>query len=427
MSDSAFKKTTLDNGLRVVSKQLDGTQAVTVLVLTGAGSRYEQQSNRGLSHFLEHMFFKGGERFKNAKEVSETVDSVGGEFNAFTGKEYAGYYVKVAHENTDTAFDVLSDMMMNARFEQAEIDKERGVILEEYNMYQDTPMYQIGWQFENMAFGDQPLGWDEIGLKDVIRTVNQEDFAKYKKDLYATDNIVIAVSGNIDHETVLEKVAKFFPMEKSEHAFDFKAYDGTKGVERVVVKEKKTEQAHLAVGVEAYAETDDDHWVLKVLSVILGGNMSSRMFLNVREAHGLAYYVRTSTDNYMDTGLISTTAGVDVSRAHMAVEKIVEQYKIISEEDVSEAELAKGKNYLKGKMVLGLEDSEEYAHLLAKYELLHKDPKTPEEIMAGIDKVTVADVRRVASELFQPERLKFTIIGPFGADDKAKFEELLKW
>lgn len=420
-----FKKTTLPNGLRVITKTLESTKAVTVLVLTGAGSRYETREISGISHFLEHMFFKGGDRFKNAKEVSEAVDSVGGEFNAFTGKEYAGYYVKVASENADTAYDVLSDMMLNAQFAQAEIEKERGVILEEYNMYQDTPMYQVGWEFEELMYGDQPLGWDQIGLKDVINSVNHEDFVKYKKELYSTDNLVVAVSGNVDHEEVVAKIEKFFPMEKSERAYDFEKYVEGKGTDKVALKHKKTEQAHLVCGVEAYSETHEDHWILKILAVILGGNMSSRMFLNVREAHGLAYYIRTNTDDYMDTGAISTTAGVDTARAHMAVEKIVEQYKLIATEDVSEAELKKAQNFVKGKMVLGLEDSEEYAHLLAKYELLHDGPKTPEEIMASIDAVTVADVRRVAEKLLVPERLKLAIIGPY--EDAGEFEKLLKW
>lgn len=292
-------------------------------------------------------------------------------------------------------------------------------------MYQDTPMYQIGWRFENLVYGDQPLGWDQIGTKELIKGVTHEDFVEYKESLYSTDNIVLAVCGNISHGDVVEKVEKFFDMDKSSHAYDFEKYEALKGGKKVDLKEKKTEQVHLACGVEAYAETHPDHWVLKVLSVILGGNMSSRMFLNVREAHGLAYYIHTNTDDYLDTGLISTTAGVDVQRAGMAVEKIVEQYRLIAGEDVSAAELNKAKNYLKGKMVLKLEDSEEYAHLLGKFELLHKEPMSPEEIMKAVDKVTVVDVRRVAEDLFgDPGRLRLAVIGPF--DDAKEFEEKLK-
>lgn len=419
-----FRKTTLKSGLRVVTQKLEGTAAVTVLVLAGAGSRYEKQEQRGISHFLEHMFFKGADRFKNTKEVSEAIDSVGGEFNAFTGKEYAGYYVKVASEFADIACDVLGDMLLNSKFDSVEIDKERGVILEEYNMYQDTPMYQIGWDFERLVFGDQPLGWDQIGTKELITTVTHDDFVAYQKQLYTSDNIVVAVCGNISHDDAIELVEKYFTMDKGEKAYEYlalKKVDG--GV--VSVKEKKTEQAHVAIGFPGYSEIHPDHWAEKVLATILGGNMSSRMFLGVREAKGLSYYIHTSTDNYMDGGAIVTNAGVDLTRIDEAITAIIEQYRIVTEVQVSEAELSKSKAYLKGKMVLGLEDSEEYAHLLAKYELLHNQLKSPDEIKKHIDSVTASDVFRVAKDLFVEDKMKLSIIGPYADEDK--FLKLLKF
>ena len=418
-----FRKTTLQNGLRVVTKQLEGTKAVTMLVLVGAGSRYENQKIRGISHFLEHMFFKGADRYTNTKEVSEAIDSVGGEFNAFTGKEYAGYYVKVASENVGVAADVLSDMLLNAKFAQEEIEKERGVILEEYNMYQDTPMYQIGWNFENLVFGDQPLGWDQIGTKELIKSVNHKDFVEYDKKLYTSDNIVVAVVGNINNEDAVSLVQKHFDMKEKKKSYEFKEREDKDGG-NVYLKEKKTEQAHIAVGFPGYAETDKDHWALKLLSVILGGNMSSRMFLGVREAKGLAYYIHTSTDNYVDGGVIVTNAGVDLTRIEEAIEGIIAEYKKVRDEEIPETEMKKAKSFLKGKMVLSLEDSEEYAHLLAKYELLHDAVKSPEEIMKLIDGVKLADVKRVAADLFKEDKLKLAVIGPY--DDKKKFASLLK-
>lgn len=431
-----FRKTTLSNGLRVITEKLASTKAVTVLVLVGAGSRYEKKEINGISHFLEHMFFKGGKKYKNSKEVAEAIDNVGGDFNAFTGKEYAGYFIKVASEKMDVAFDVLSDMLLNAKFNPHEIDKERGVILEEYNMYQDTPMYQVGWNFEKLVFGDQPMGWDQVGTKELIKSVKHEDFARYKEELYVSRNIVVAVCGNVDHDEIVKKVEKFFEMDDATKAYDFEKIKPVKNPKRVYLKKKETEQVHLVCGFSGVPETHKDHWVEKILSVILGGNMSSRMFLNVREAFGLAYYIHTSTDDYIDTGVISTTAGVDVKRAHMAVGKIVEEYKKVAGRvgggaagggalsgSVTEEELKKAKSFLKGKMVLRLEDSEEYAHLLAKYELLHNEPKTPEEIMKAIDKVALKDVSRLAGELFVPLRLRLAVIGPY--DDEKKFEEVM--
>jgi len=420
-----FKKNILKSGLRLVSKKINGTKAVTVLVLVGAGSRYEHQKIRGISHFLEHMFFKGAERYKNTKEVSSAIDSIGGEFNAFTGKEYAGYYVKVAAENVEVACDVLSDMLLNSKFDQAEIEKERGVILEEYNMYQDTPMYQIGWNFEALVFGDQPLGWDQIGTKELINSVNHEDFVKYNSELYTSDNVVIAMAGNIEDSEAKALAEKYFDMPKSEKAFDFDALDLDLTGSDIYLKEKKTEQAHIAVGFPAYAEGHDDHWVLRALAVILGGNMSSRMFLGVREAKGLAYYIHTSLDNYSDGGAIVTNAGVDLTRIDDAISGIIEQYRLLLEEDVSEEELNRAKAYLKGKTVLNLEDSEEYAHLLAKYELLRGGAKEPEELFKRLDAVSAADIRRVVKDLFKEDKMKLAVIGPY--DDEGRFRDLLKF
>lgn len=419
-----FRKTTLKSGLRVVTQKVEGTHAVTVLVLAGAGSRYETQDQRGISHFLEHMFFKGADKFKNTKEVSEAIDGVGGEFNAFTGKEYAGYYVKVAKEFAEVACDVLSDMLIHSKFDPVEIDKERGVILEEYNMYQDTPMYQIGWDFERLVFGDQPLGWDQIGTKDLITTVTHDDFVDYQAKLYTPDNIVVTVCGNIEHDDAVALVEKYFALRDGKKAYDYKGLEEVDGG-RVSLMEKKTEQAHVAVGFPGYSEMHKDHWVENLVATILGGNMSSRMFLGVRESKGLSYYIHTSTDDYMDGGAIVTNAGVDLTRIEEAITAIIEQYKILAEDGVTEEELEKSKAYIKGKMVLGLEDSEEYAHLLAKYELLHGELKSPDEIKKLIDRVTCGDVLRVARDLFLEEKMKLAVIGPYS--DEEKFLNLLKF
>lgn len=412
-----FKTETLDNGLRIVTEKLENTGAVTVLVLVGAGSRYEEQEIRGISHFLEHMFFKGAKKYPTAAQVSEAIDSVGGEFNAFTGKEYAGYYVKVALKNKHVAFDVLSDMLVHSKFEQEEIEKERGVILEEYNMYQDTPMYQTGWNFERLMYGDQPLGWDQIGTKELIKSVNHEDFVDYKNKLYTPDNTIIAVAGNVDHSDVVEEVKKYFTFDDGKKAYNFDPIADVKEEKRIMLTEKKTEQAHLVLGVEAYAAEHKDHFALKLLSVILGGNMSSRMFLNIREAKGLSYYIQTSTDDYLDSGLISTRAGVDINRAKEAVECIRDEYLRIASEPVSEKELQKGKDYLKGKIVLNFEDSEEVAHFYAKQFLLYSKMNSLEEVFAEIDKVTVDDISRISKELFQLERMKLVVIGPFSEEE----------
>lgn len=417
------KKKVFSNKLRLVTKILPNTESVTILILAGAGSRYETKELNGISHFLEHMFFKGAKKYKTAKEVSEAVDAVGGDFNAFTGKEYVGYYIKVAARHLAIALDVLADMLLHSHFDPKEIDKERGVIMEEYNMYQDTPMYQVGWDFEKLLFGNQPMGWDQVGTKTFIQSVTQADFVKYKTALYTPENLVISVAGNIDHERMTKEIEKLFSSLKGKKVFSYAPLSPNTSRNRVHLTYKKTEQAHVVVGFPAYPEEHPDHYAEKVLATILGGNMSSRMFLAVREAKGLSYYIQTSTDDYMDIGVISTRAGVDVKRIDEAIEGIVEEYRKIRGEVVPERELTKAKEFLKGKLALRLEDSEEYAHLIGKHEILHHRIRTPDELENKIDAVTAEDIARVSEALLQKNKLYCAVIGPY--EKKDRFEKLL--
>lgn len=412
----------LPTDLRVLTSPVDGTSSVTVMLFAGAGSRYETRGERGISHFLEHMFFKGGKRFKTTQEVSAAIDGVGGDFNAFTGKEYAGYYVKVSEAHTELACDVLSDMLLHATFPAEEIDKERGVIMEEERMYQDTPMYRAGWDFEELLFGDTPLGWDTIGTEEVIRSVTQADFQKHKDELYAPGNCVLTFAGKINQARADALAGTFFSglAGKSDRKFEpFKAY----GKEKVWLRTKNTEQAHLVMGVPAIPADDADHFALKLLAIILGGNMSSRMFLRIREARGLCYYISTDTDNYLDAGAISTRAGVDQSRLDEALEHIRKEYLLCAAEGIMPDELVRAKEYLKGKITLSLEDSEERAHYFGKQLLLKGKVRDLNEYFAEIEKVTKEQVDALAKRLFTPDQLRLVVIG--NDDRKAHFEQML--
>lgn len=417
------KKHTFDNGLRLITKPMEGTKAVTIMVLVGAGSRYETKEINGIAHFLEHMFFKGAKKYKNTKEVSEAIDGIGGDFNAFTGKEYAGYYVKVAGTKLQTGIDVLSDMLLHARFDQEEIDKERGVILEELNMYQDAPMYQIGWDFEQTMFGDQPLGWDQIGTTDLIKSVTKEQFQDFKDKLYTPDNTVITIVGDVNEQEAKNLVEKHFTFQNAKKAFEFKPFQKQEAKSNIKITHKKTEQAHLYLGFPTIDSNDKRYWTQKVLSAVLGGNMSSRMFLNVREAQGLCYYVSTSIDSYQDAGSFATRAGVDTSRIKDAITAILKEFSNIKGEIIPDSELKKGKEYLKGKMILRLEDSENYASLLAEEELLTDKIEDVQEIITKIDAVTPEDIAEFTKEFFQEENLNLTVIGPYKEED---FHGILK-
>lgn len=421
----SFQETKLENGLRIVTSTIP-SDSITLLVLVGAGSRYEELKISGISHFIEHMFFKGASRFKNTKEVSEAIDSVGGQFNAFTGKEYAGYYVKLAKESKETAFDVVSDMLINPTFLPEEIDKERGVIMEELNMYQDTPMYQIGWDFEKILFGDQPMGRDQIGSKELIHGVTQQQFLQYHDELYSSDNTVISVAGNIEHQEILDLVNKYFKFKITKKKRTWAGFEGYDTKRRVIMQEKKTEQAHLVIGFPGYHTTHPDFFAQKLLAVALGGNMSSRMFLNVREAQGLCYYIHTTTDDYTDCGHFSTNAGVDVNRIDQAVISIVKEYAELKKNPtINEKELKKAKSYLYGKLVINLEDSQEVAHLLGKQALLNEGIKTLDTIHEMIKRVSIADIARVASDLFDEKKMKLAFIGPEKTEES--FEKLMKF
>ena len=417
-------KTTLSSGLRVLTESTPGTQSVTALVLVKAGSRWEDARINGISHFLEHMFFKGAKKYLSPKAVSEAIDAVGGEFNAFTGKEYAGYYVKLAATHATLALDVLSDMLLHARFDEAEIEKERGVIKEEFNMYQDTPMYQVAWDFERALFGDQPLGWDEIGTKEIIDRLSREDFVTYKEALYVPENMVLCLSGAVEHEQVVAWAEQFFPMQKTPVARQMLAFDADLAPgKRVHLTTKKTEQSHLVFGVRAVPAEHPDYYAGKVLSAVLGGNMSSRMFQAVREDKGLAYYISTGVEGYLDAGTMYTRAGVNVDKIDDAVQAILEEYARVKTELIPAEELKKGKEFLKGKLTLAMEDSEHVAQMLAEHELLYGKIESFEEIAKQLDAVTAEDVQRIAQSWLTDEALHLAVIGPY--EDAERFAKLL--
>ena len=413
----------LPSGLRVLTAPSEGTASATVMVFAGAGSRYEQNSERGISHFLEHMFFKGGKKYKNTKEVSVAIDGVGGEFNAFTGKEYAGYYVKVASEHLELGCDVLSDMLLHATFPADDIERERGVIIEEERMYQDTPMYRAGWDFELLLYGDQPLGWDTIGTEEVIKSVQQKDFQAYKSLLYTPDNLVVVFAGRVQADQAVALSERFFGGINGKKSREFPAFKEF-GDSRVHLQTKKTEQSHIVLGVPGVSSQHEDHFVQKMLAIILGGSMSSRMFLNIREARGLCYYIATETDSYLDAGALTTRAGVDQSRLQEAIEAIRHEYLVCAKDGIMEEELQRAKDYFKGKTILSLEDSEERAHYYGRQELLYPKTRDVAEYFAEIDAVTKERVDALAARLLQPAELRLVVIGPEG--DKAKLEKLLR-
>lgn len=421
-----YTRTLLSNGLRVLNIFMPSLESATVLVMVGAGSRYETRETNGISHFLEHMAFKGTEKRPSAIEISSVIDGMGGEFNAFTGKEYTGFYIKSAKNRIETSFDVLSDMIMHSKFDPAEIQKERGVITEEINLYEDMPARKIGDIYERLLYGDTPMGWDIAGEKEVIQKIQREDFVSYMRRLYSSDNITVVVAGGVKDSEALDLSKKYFSAMKR---FETSKAPGVKEGQvkpEVLVKHKQTEQIHVALGVRTVSLRSEKRYSLSVLSAILGGGMSSRLFHEVREKRGLAYYVRTSSDEYTDAGTLVSTAGVDPKRVEEAISVMIGEYAKVAEGkmDLKPEELRKAKEFLKGHLVLDLEDSKSVAVYYASQEILEEKIENPDEVIRKIDAVSADDVQGAGKEFFKAETLNLAVIGKF--EDRQKLEDLLK-
>ena len=420
-----YHKKILQNGLRVITVPMASFESATVLVMVGAGSRYETRKNNGISHFLEHMAFKGTEKRPSALDISTLIDGIGGEFNAFTSKETTGYYVKSSAGQFELCLDVLSDMLQHSKLEQAEIDKEKGVILEEINLYEDMPVRKIGDIYEKLLYGDTPMGWDIAGEKDVIRGLNREDFVEYMSNLYSAGNIVLVVAGGVQVKQVEEAAKKYFGEMKK---FDTKGY--SKVLEKqdkpeLLLKQKETEQMHIAIGFRTVPVNHPDRFALSVLSSILGGGMSSRLFHEVREKRGLAYYVRTTSDHFVDAGSLVTTSGLDPKRVEEGIKVIIEEYKKFADgkAGITPPEFKKAKEYLKGHFVLELEDSRSVAGFYSSQELLEKELLNPDQLLEKIDKVTVEEVEEAARKYFKNSGMNMAGIGNFASGQN--FKELL--
>lgn len=421
-----YNRKVLANGLRVITIPMPSLESATVLVMAGAGSRYETRKNSGISHFLEHMAFKGTEKRPTAMDISSLIDGMGGEFNAFTGKETTGYYIKSSKDRVSTSLDVLSDMLMHSKLDPEEIEKEKGVIIEEINLYEDMPARKIGDIYEQLLYGDVPMGWDIAGSKDVIRSIQRTDFLAYLAELYSASNLTVVVAGGIDSEQIFAQVENYFGGMKQFNTKTFEEVAENQTNPAVLVKQKQTEQIHVALGVRTVPISSPKRYPLSVLSAILGGGMSSRLFHEVREKRGLAYYVRSSSDEYHDVGTLVSTAGIDPKRVLEAVEVMVAEYSKVAQGamNLTDEELKKAKEFLKGHLVLDLEDSRSVAGFYAHQELLEDKIENPDDVVAEIEKITKDDVEAVGKEFFKEETLNLALIGNFA--DGQKLESLLK-
>ncbi|HEX9502947.1 MAG TPA: pitrilysin family protein [Patescibacteria group bacterium] len=421
---SVYEKKILKNGLTLLAVPIEGAASITMSIFVKAGSRYEEKRINGISHFLEHLHFKGTKNYPNAKKLSETVDQIGGEFNANTGKEHTQYFIRSAYEHLPLVFGVLTDMLQNPIFDEREMEREKGVIIEEINMYKDNPQIHVESLFEETLWRDQPLGRDIAGSAEVIRSIKRPDILDFRNRFYQPSNMIIAISGNFNQKLLEDLVEEHWTGVPNKKASGFKAVYEKQSVPRLSVENKVTEQAHMIVGFCAYAYRHKLNYPLRILSTVLGGGMSSRMFLRIRERMGLAYYVSTSFNNYLDTGDFFVQSGLKVASAPQALEVILDELRKVRDQGITAKELKKAQEYIKGKIALAMEDPHEKLEWYLGQEAFTGRIRTIKQAFEELDKVTVTQVKQVSEELIQNDQLNMAIVGPFA--DKSVFEKKLK-
>lgn len=420
-----FTKKILKNGLRVVTVPMKDNPTATVLVLVEAGSKYETKDVNGISHFLEHMCFKGTTKRPKAIDISKELDAIGSQYNAFTGQEYTGYYAKSDAKHFKKIFDVVSDIYLNSTFPEGEMQKEKGVIIEEINMYEDMPNRHVQDLMMGLLYGDQPAGWNIAGEKKNILEMKRDDFVKYKKEKYVPEATTIVVAGRVTEKEVMKEVTKVFgnlPINKKAKKVKTKE-NQTKP--EVLVKHKITDQTHFVLGVHTYDLFNKKNIVLSVLGGVLGGGMSSRLFQKLREEMGVGYYVRAYNDVYTDHGFFQISAGVDNKRINEVIDAVLDECKKLKTELVSSEELEKVKECLIGNMKLSLESSDDIANFYGAQELLKKEIKKAEDKAKEIRGVTAKQIKDVANQIFKNEKLNLALIGPF--KEKAEFLKILRF
>ena len=415
-----YEKTTLDNGLRVLSSSMPHTRAVSVGFFIGVGSRFEDEEENGTSHFLEHMLFKGTEKRPTAREIAVTIEGVGGAINATTGRELTTYWVKVPQEHLALALDLLVDMLQRSKLEEEEIERERRVIIEEINMMLDLPADWVHLLLNQLLWPDHPLGRDVTGTKESVSRIDRERMFRYLARHYHPANTVITVAGGIEHQEVIEELSSALEVWPHREREAYLPVEEAQCEPQVCLGYRETEQAHLALSLRGIPRSHSDRFNLQLLNTVLGQGMSSRLFLEVRERRGLAYSIGSYASHLHDTGSIGVSAGVNPRRIEAALEAILEELDRLRREPVPAEELKKAKEFMKGRLLLQMEDSLAVASWLGRQEILEDRVLTVDEVLATIDAITAEDLQRVAAERFREESLNLAVVGPFQEEERLR-------
>ncbi len=419
-----FSKKVLKNGLRVITIPMKDNPTTTVLALVEAGSKYEEKKVNGISHFLEHLCFKGTIKRPKAIDIAKELDSIGSQYNAFTSQEYTGYYAKSDSKHFVKIFDIVSDIYLNSTFPEAEMEKEKGVIIEEMNMYEDMPHRHVHDLIMGLLYGNQPAGRSIIGEKKNILKMKRKDFINYKKAHYLPETTVIIVAGQEEKKVLKEVNRVFGNMSRGNKIGKVKVND-IQSKPEILIKFKKTDQTHFILGIRTYDFFNKNSPALSVLSGVLGGGMSSRLFQKLREEMGVGYYVRTSNDAYTDHGFLQISAGVDNKRIHEVLKEVIKECNKLKNKLIPNEELEKVKEYIIGNMKLSLESTDDIANFYGGQELLKKEIKNIEQKAHEIRKVSSKEIQVLAKIIFKNSKLNLALIGPF--KEKKSFLKLLKF
>jgi predicted Zn-dependent peptidase len=408
-----FKIYNLKNGMEVIFIPMPNSLTTTVMAMVKVGSKYETKEISGLSHFLEHMAFKGTKKRPSPIDIANELDNLGAEFNAFTGQEQTVYYAKSKNDSFDKILEIISDLYINPVVPEKELEKERGVIIEELNMYEDIPMRKINDDFIKLLYGDQPAGWPIIGRKEVIKNLKREDFISYRKKHYKSGNTILAISGGCSKKNIEDKIEKYFGALETKPETKMPDVIEKQEKPQELITYKKLDQAHLILGFRSFDIYDERKYPLIVLSKILGGTMSSRLFKEIRERMGAAYYINSGAYFDSNTGTFEVNAGVTTKKIEEVIITILNEFKKFKRELINEKEIDKAKNNITGKMLLGLETSDDLASYYGNQRIKNIDPLTPKEKIKKINNVTASQIKSVANDIFINEGLNLAIIGPF--------------
>ncbi|MBU4351008.1 insulinase family protein [Candidatus Parcubacteria bacterium] len=409
-----LKKFILNNGLRVLLFPMENTEAVTLLFLAATGSKYETKNISGISHLLEHLLFRGIKSYPEPGSISRALDEIGGFYNAFTDKEVLGIIFKAGVENLSLISKILTEMVTVPLLDKKELIKEKKVVVEEISMREDNPQILILDLWETLLYGDQPAGWLVIGSRKTVSSISQKNLSDHLKSSFTAKNSVLAIAGNIKEKDVIKMVKRDFSVLPGKKRFQKKSVKENQNKPEIMLHFKKTDQTHLCLGVRTVGISafSEKKYVLAVIASLLGGMMSSRLFVEVRERRGLAYYIRTSCEHYTDSGYLVTHAGLNNEKVMEAIEIICREYQRLKMERVGDQELAKAKENLRGRLRLGLETSDSFASFFGLQELIDGKVLTPSQQWQKIAKITPDDILKVAKEVFRAENLNVALIGP---------------